>query len=107
MQTEKGEMIGFIMFATDVSAFTSEEWQGDCIFTGVPKNPVVFDNQLCSYLQGNKNIEFKATVKPSDSGHTINISGFLTVSLNKDLVGSWSPENSTQTGTCLVPSVGS
>lgn len=104
LQTESREMIGFLLFASEKSVFCELGWEGHCIFTGVPKDPEVFENTLCEYLQSNKNVEFNAKIISNEKGYSLIISRLLTAELSSDLEGTWSPMNNEIKGLCFVPS---
>lgn len=103
LQTESNEMLGFILFASEKSVFSELGWDGHCIFTGAPKDPALFENALCQFLQDNKNIEFNAQVISSDKGFTLIIKRLLTAELNLDLKGFWLPNDNQLRGHCFAP----
>ncbi len=104
LETESKQMIGFLLFASNKPVFTNLGWEGDCIFTGVPKDPIVFDNALCEYLQDNKNIEFSAKITSTDEGYSLTINTLLSAELSKSLEGIWLPIDKKMKGCCFVPS---
>lgn len=103
MLTDDKELMGFVMLAGEGDAFSGASWEGDCILTGVPKNPEVLSDPLCEFFQSNKNEEFPVTVASSAGGFVVSISGLLSAELNQNLAGVWGPIDGDLRGHCLVP----
>lgn len=75
------------MFASEEPVFSEKGWKGHCIFTGMPKDSSVFENNLCKYLQSKKNFKLNAKVDRTIEGYSLNIMRLLTAQLSKDLIG--------------------
>ncbi|PMN61451.1 hypothetical protein [Enterovibrio norvegicus] len=102
LETDSKQMIGFLLFSSDKPIFTDLGWEGDCIFTGVPKDPIVFENALCEYLQDNKNVEFSAKITSTNKGYSLTINKLLSAELSQSLEGTWWPIDKEMKGCCFV-----
>ena len=110
MFTAKKEHVGFFLFGGESVPFEENNWEGDCIFTGVPNETEVLNDPLCEYLQHKKNIEHKALISKTSLGFKIQIKNteglFVEAELNDEKKGQWKPSainNLNLTGFCLVP----
>jgi len=91
LQDTNDALLGFLLVAGDDTVLKSGG-KRDCVFTGVPKDPALFDTPECSFVQEHKNTEWFVTVVMTRHGPQLQIAlpGWLFLStLSPSGVGEW------------------
>ena len=108
LNTSNDELLGFMLIA-GADSIVSGPNERDCVFTGVPKDPSLFELPASELLQANKNQEFVLTVEVSETVTKLSVSLSNVVSFCATLVetkgGSWyfvDGDVATEVGRCKL-----
>ena len=108
LKTSNDELLGFMLIAGDDPIISGPN-ERHCVFTGVPRDPSLFELPASELLQANKNQEFVLTLEFAESVTELSVSlsdvlSFCaTVAETKD--GSWyfvDGDTPTEVGRCKL-----
>lgn len=110
LQTDEKRHIGFIMFAGEGEPFRDKDWNGECIFTGVPNETETFDHPLCRFIYDIIHKEYNARILNDIGVHKLVISSNNTIVVQAKIAdnkkGIWQVhvgEAAGKKGICIIP----
>ena len=62
LENSAGEMLGFLLLEA-TPPLDDGEVLSDCVLTGIPAQPGLFNDPLSEFIQDNKSVEFQSTIK--------------------------------------------